>query len=301
VELTPGPHGGDGARLAKALGIPPSDVLDLSASLNPFAPSVGAMVADNLESLSVYPDERRARGSLSEALGVESTRLVLTNGAAEAISLVASLMPTGSIEEPEFSLYRRHLQEIRSDAPRWQSDPHNPTGALAAADDFATVRDEAFYPLATGNWTRGDRGAVTIGSLTKTFACPGLRMGFVITPDRDTAASLEAIRPRWSLSALGCAVIPELVATAELSQWARSIAAVRADLEQLLAHHQLKAAPSSANYLWIPESNGLRDRLLPTGILLRSGASFGRREATRIAVPDPAGLERLARALATTA
>ena len=44
----PGAHGGDGARLAAALGIPVTDVLDLSASLNPLAPDPTGVIARNL-------------------------------------------------------------------------------------------------------------------------------------------------------------------------------------------------------------------------------------------------------------
>ena len=48
----PGDHGGDGRRLAAALGIAPDEVLDLSATLNPCAPDVAALAAAHLEELS---------------------------------------------------------------------------------------------------------------------------------------------------------------------------------------------------------------------------------------------------------
>ncbi len=41
----PGPHGGDVHRLARALGRPVTELLDLSASLNPVAPDVGPVLA----------------------------------------------------------------------------------------------------------------------------------------------------------------------------------------------------------------------------------------------------------------
>jgi len=58
----------------------------------------------------------------------------------------------------------------------------NPTGLLAGQSETAAVWDEAFYALATGSWTRGDvaAGATVVGSLTKLFACPGLRVGYVL-------------------------------------------------------------------------------------------------------------------------
>ena len=88
----------------------------------------------------------------------------------------------GPCEEPEFSLYRRHLPSSRGTVA---VEPQQPHRRLAAPGDRAAVWDEAFWPLATGTWTRGDadRGAVVVGSLTKVFACPGLRVGYVIAPD----------------------------------------------------------------------------------------------------------------------
>ena len=56
----PGLHGGDGPAVAEALGLDPSSVLDLSVSLNPFAPDVRALALRHLDALSRYPDTSRA-------------------------------------------------------------------------------------------------------------------------------------------------------------------------------------------------------------------------------------------------
>lgn len=297
MTLVPGPHGGDAWRLAETLGIDVTDVLDLSASLNPVAPSAAPIVARHLGEIDRYPTDHRARAALAEAMEVPTSRLVLTNGGAEAIALVAQLMPVGWVEEPEFSLYARHLRELRPDAARWRSDPHNPTGRLAAADERAEVRDEAFYPLATGRWTRGDADAVVVGSLTKVFACPGLRLGYVLAPDEELAEQLRRIRPRWSVNGLAAAALPDLLAAAELGAWAVAIAERRQELTALLTRHGLEARQAAANFLWVPEAAGLRDRLLPHGVLVRSGAGFGAPDAVRIAVPRDDDLPRLADAL----
>jgi histidinol-phosphate/aromatic aminotransferase/cobyric acid decarboxylase-like protein len=299
TRLPPGAHGGDGHRLAELLGVDPPEILDLSLSLNPVAPDPVPFVARHVDAVRRYPPVRaeRARSALGDALGVEPARLVLTNGGAEAIALVASMHPSGWAEEREFSLYRRHLRRLRPDGPRWMSDPHNPTGRLAAAGERALVRDEAFYPLATGRWSRHDPDTIVIGSLTKVFACPGLRLGYVIAPDERTAVCLEDLRAEWSVNALAVAVLPDLVAVADIERWAAEIAVLRAELRSLLAEFGYAAAPGAANYLWVEHAPGLRDRLLPHGILLRSGATFGCPDAVRIAVPGPPGLERLRAAL----
>lgn len=294
---TYGPHGGNTAEIARQLGVAPASLLDLSASLNPLAPDVATLCAPYLGSLDRYPDDGPATQAVAEAIGVDAERIVLTNGGAEAIALVAQMWPTGRVDSPEFSLYARHLRSVDPNGPRWMSDPHNPTGRLAAADDTAAVRDEAFFPLATGQWTRGDADAIALGSLTKLFACPGLRMGYVLTPDRDSAATIRHLRPRWSVGGLACALIPALLAAADLPGWAHGIAELRRQLAELLASHGFAPATGTANFLWLPHAPGLRDRLLAHGIVVRDGAGFGVPDAVRIAVPHSAGLDRLADAL----
>lgn len=298
--FAPGPHGGDVERIATALGRPVSDLLDLSASLNPLAPDVRPLLRDALDEVDRYPDDSRATSALAEAIGVDASRLVLTNGGAEAIALVAQHQPVGWADECDFSLYRRHLDALDSAGPRWHSDPHNPTGRLAAPDDVADVRDEAFYLLATGTWTRGDDGVTALGSLTKAWAIPGLRVGYVLARDEAEADAIRALRPRWSVNGLVCAALPALLDTGDPAAWSDGIAVLRAELHDLLASHGLHADPSEAPYVWVPEARGLRDRLLPHGVVVRDGGSFGHPDAVRIAVPDADGLERLDRALTAT-
>lgn len=293
----PGVHGGDGARLAAALGVDPGAVLDLSMSLNPFAPDAAPLVARYAAAVGTYPDDTDATAALAAAIGVPAERLVLTNGGAEAIALIAAERPVGAIEAPEFSGYERHLARRTADGPRWRSNPNNPTGRLAPADATAAVWDEAFFPLATGTWTRGDVGAVVVGSLTKLFACPGLRVGYVIAPDADAADRLAGRRPEWAVNAIACAVIPELLERADLRGWARALRSARLELHALLVDHGLEPEPSDANFVLVRDASGLRDHLAARAVLVRDTASFGIDGGVRIAVPDASGLERLAAAL----
>jgi len=293
----PGPHGGDGTRLAAALGMDPDSVLDLSASLNPCAPDVAALVAARAGAVRRYPDVEVPTSALASVLGVEPASLVLTNGGAEAIALVAAARPVGWVDEPDFSLYARHLAALDRGGLRWRSNPHNPTGRLADAAETADVWDEAFYPLATGSWTRGDPEAIVVGSLTKVFACPGLRVGYVRCPDGELAEELRRRQPRWSVNGLACAVLPELLATADLGGWAATIAALRCDLVQCLEAAGLRPDPSDAAYVLVRQAPGLRDHLALGGVLVRDAGSFGVAGGVRIAVPDRPGLDRLARAL----
>ncbi len=285
-----GAHGGDGARLAAALGVDPGAILDLSASLNPVAPDAGEVVAKHLDAVGRYPDPAAATQALAAAMGVDPDRLLLTNGGAEAIALVAAELG-GQVDEPDFGLYPR------GGGPRWRSNPHNPTGRLAGEDERAGVWDEAFYPLATGRWTRGDGDGVVVGSLTKLLACPGLRIGYVLAPDVDR---LRVRQTEWSVNGLAVAALPDLLETVDLPGWARAVAAHRADLVGVLQSSGLSPQPSEANFVLV-HAPGLRARLAPHRILVRDCASFGLRAHVRIAVPDAAGLARLEEALCAAA
>jgi histidinol-phosphate/aromatic aminotransferase/cobyric acid decarboxylase-like protein len=288
----PGAHGGDAARLAREMGVPVDFLLDLSASLNPVAPDIAARARSYLGALRRYPDVAEARRVLAQAIGIEPECLLVTNGGAEAISLLGHLLG-GRVEEPEFSLHPRGT----STAPRWRSNPHNPTGRLAGSGERADVWDEAFFPMATGRWTRGDTSALAVvGSLTKLFACPGLRLGYAIA-DPELIRRVERSQPEWAVGGLEVALLPELVAAADLMGWAKEIAALREDLTELLTRHRLSPSPSDANFVLCDAPAGFRDKLLAQGIVVRDCASFGMPHHVRMAVPDGAGMDRLSTAL----
>lgn len=295
----PGDHGGDGARIAAALGLGVDEVLDLSASLNPVAPPVASVVSKHLDALDRYPDPTAARRALGCAVGVEADRLILTNGGSEAIALVAAEVGRGWVEEPDFSLYRRHIPVVDPTGSRFASNPRNPTGRLAPDGESAGVWDEAFYALSTGKWTRGDadRGSVVVGSLTKLFACPGLRAGYVLCPDVETAERISRRQPAWAVNGLVCAALEELIGAVDLAGTARRVAELRSDLVAVLRRHGLEPSPSDANFVLVEQARGMRDRLARCGVAVRDCTSFGMPDAVRIAVPGGDGLERLEEAL----
>ncbi len=292
-----GEHGDDAVVVARTLGVSPAEILDLAATVNPVAPDPVPIVERHVEEVRWYPDEDAAAGELADRLEVERGRLVLTNGGAEAIALVAFAHPVGRVDEPDFALYRRHLTRVERDAPRWASNPNNPTGRLAAPAERAFVWDEAHYGLATGSWTRGDADAFVVGSLTKLFACPGLRIGYLVAPDTDAAARLRHTRPEWSVNSLACRVLPELLGRADLAVWRDRIAVLRDDLIALLTRHGLEVLPSDAPWVLASGVRDLRTRLARELVLVRDCSSFGLAGHVRIAVPDEQGLARLEAAL----
>jgi len=249
----------------------------------------------HIDAVARYPDPTDATAALAEAIGIDGERILLTNGGSEAIALLAAEWPAGWVDEPDFSLYARHLTTLDRNGPRWRSNPHNPSGRLAADGERADVWDEAFYPLATGRWTRGD-GRVALGSLTKLFACPGLRSGYVVAAPA-FIARLRHRQPRWSVNGLVCQALPELLEAADLPAWAAVITGLRADLCDLLAAHGLTAEAHEGCWVLVHHAGDLRAELARHGVLVRDCASFGMPGTVRIGVPSPGGLERLSACL----
>jgi hypothetical protein len=131
-----GQHGGDGPAIAAWLGVSPDAVLDLSASLNPVAPDPVPVVSKHLTAIRRYPATvhlARATRALADALGTDPDQVLLTNGGAEAITLVGAELG-GTVVEPDFALYPRH------GGPRWRSNPHTPSRRCLTCSPRSTCR-----------------------------------------------------------------------------------------------------------------------------------------------------------------
>jgi histidinol-phosphate/aromatic aminotransferase/cobyric acid decarboxylase-like protein len=290
-------HGGDAWAVAEAMGRHVDEMVELSASLNPvFAPHP-EMFARHLHALERYPDPTQATQALAEAMGADPRTLLLTNGGSEAIALLARQLGRGEIVEPEFSLYRRHLSEVTEGAGRWRSNPSNPLGVLAGSGETAAVWDEAFYPLATGRWTRGDNDAWRLGSMTKLWSVPGLRLGYVIAPSPEAAASVAADQPRWSVNGLALAVVPELLAQTDLPGWAAEVQRLRAQFVETLRVLGFVVHNTEVNWVLV-ERPGLREALLEHLVVVRDCSSFGLPGLSRVAIPRPADFDRVLTAFA---
>ncbi len=157
--------------------------------------------------------------------------------------------------------------------------------------------DAAFGEPPAGD---ADRGAVVVGSLTKLFACPGLRLGYVVAPEPRFVERLAARQARWSVGSLAVAALPALLSAAPLEHWAAELRALRDELVALLGGCGLQVIAESAPWVLVSRAGSLRDELARRGVLVRDCSSFGLAGTVRIAVPARAELGCLEAALRLT-
>ena len=295
-------HGGNVYEVSRVLEVDPASITDLSATMNPFAPDLGSLVkqAVDMEYHRRYPDEHDALRELAASVGISPDRLLLTHGGSEAISLVARLCGRGYCEHPDFSLYERYLPEIDPDGVRFRSNPRNPTGELAAASERAGVWDEAFYQMATGEWTRGDfdSGSYVVGSLTKLLACPGIRMGYVVCPDDRSVQLLKLYRPEWTFGGIECYVLANALDYCDIESWSRLLAETTRGLAELLSSYGLAVDYSDAPWVLVQGVEDLGRRLIAHGVLVRDCTSFGMPGTYRISACRGREMDKLDKALA---
>lgn len=156
-------HGANAAALYAAMNIEmPECIIDLSENVNSegFPQRIAEAWSTLMEKLTDYPHEQAEpfRSIIATKHGVEASRLVVTNGAAEALMALAQLLRGKRVAliEPSFSEYRRTLTQhgctilsvpVR-DVARYEIDevlladallqvdavyicnPNNPTGVL---------------------------------------------------------------------------------------------------------------------------------------------------------------------------
>ena len=290
-------HGGNTRDFSLSRGLNPDEALDLSASLHPCAPNIADVLPDYLGSVRNYPDSRLATRYLADAIGVDPERLLLTNGGSEAIALVADVLGEGNIVAPEFSLYQRHLKRTAETAPRWRSNPNNPLGTLAEPAEQAAVWDEAFYPIATAQWTRGDEQSWRIGSLTKIWACAGIRLGYVVAPDAQSCRVLASRQPKWSVNGLALAIIEPMLEKTDLRVMKDQLEVLRTSLFLLLQEKGIAVQMTAANWLLVHNGAMLYEHLAKRNIFMRNCASFGLENTYRIAVPAKTSIEEVKIAL----
>lgn len=227
-------------------------------------------------------------------------------------------------EDSDFQVTPRLLDAVREQKPDclFIATPNNPTGQMPDAAllnaltdlcesmQVALIVDEAFIdfiPQGSALAARlpDARFLYLLRSLTKFFALPGLRLGYLLSSNVTTIRTLKATREPWSVNALA-ALAGEHLLTDE-AYIARShafFARERAGLFQAMSQFaQLKVWRPAANFIFfrcLRPGLHLQDALLTRHILIRHCENYPGLDNTyyRVAVRSGRENERLIAALA---
>jgi histidinol-phosphate/aromatic aminotransferase/cobyric acid decarboxylase-like protein len=281
--------------------------------------------------VSRYPDARAGEAAAAARHGRSREEVLAVNGAAEAFwALAWALRPRLAVcVHPSFTAPEAALRAAGVAVHRVVRDPDsgfaldpaavpeaadlvvlgrpdNPTGRVEPLEAVAAlcrpgrvvVVDEAFLEFhadAGGLASRPDiPGMVAVRSLTKLWAVPGLRVGYMVGPAGVVARLRAALQP-WPVNAPAARLL-EVLCPAEAERTARAGEVARARDELVAALTTvpgLRVWPASANFVLVRHSEvDLRVLLLARGFAVRRADTFPGLDASfaRVAVHPDAGV-----------
>ncbi len=257
------------------------------------------------------------RRAIAARDGVEAEQIICGAGAADLIfRLCLALRPKRAlVTGPAFSEYEQGLRlsgcqiERYVLGPETQFDldegiceaivpglevlflcsPNNPTGRLI---DLALLREVAERCRETGTWLILDQcffeltdsvplelleRVFLLRAFTKTYAMPGLRLGYGLCTDGDLIERLYGAAQPWTVSNVAQAAGLAACARRDWPEKGREVLRrERPRLSTMLRALGLTVFEGAANYLLFqaPGVKDLRDRALTKGVLLRSCADY---------------------------
>lgn len=179
------------------------------------------------------PEPRSLEMAIARRYGISVDNVLVTNGATDAIYLIAQTasnnrythfdvgpLPTFSEYEDACRLYglqqRDGLGETETNGYTvlWLCNPNNPTGNVYSKEELAffaeknhmvvidqSYEDYTLAPMMTHQEAAASKNIAQLHSLTKTYAIPGLRIGYIVAPQHIIAMLRNNIRP-WAVNAL---------------------------------------------------------------------------------------------------
>lgn len=320
----------------------PHGALDFAVNVHGDGPPshLRAALEKALDDAGRYPDPRAATEAAAARHGRDPAEVLVTAGAAEAFRLLPAALrirravvvaPTFTEPEDALAAAGHPVEHVVRDPERdWQLDPgtvpadadlvvlgnpNNPTGTLDDPERVAglcrpgrvTVVDEAFADFVADQGAslagRGDLpGLVVVRSVTKLWAVPGLRAGYLLAPP-GLVARLAGVRQPWPV---GVDALAAVAACCDDEAYRREVAALVAARRARLAARLgalpgVRVWPSAANFLLlrVPDGGGVDAALRRRGVAVRP-STFPRLspDHLRVAVRDDERNDRLVGALA---
>ena len=270
----------------------------------------------SLNTISRYPNPSGSDlgSKLADYFNIPESRILVTNGSVEAFYLLAMAFreKRAAIVLPAFAEYedaaRLHQHKIRflnntdtwfsqsfSEELVWFGNPNNPDGKtlnphllqqmLRNNPDTLFVVDEAYAELCA-DFESGlklideCKNLVIIRSFTKTFAIPGLRMGFIVAHE-EIIQKMNGLRMPWSVNALALEAGKFIMdhyqqLLPDKKQLRKESRNLQSKIEQL---KEFSVYPADCNYFLVRLKHGtgrqLKQYLVERhGLLIRDASNF---------------------------
>ena len=210
---------------------------NFSSNIYPHADLTGlkAHLCGRMDLIDNYPEPepRSLEMAIATKYGISADNVLVTNGATDAIYLIAQTAAKNRYTHfdvgplPTFSEYEDACQMFgltqrncsgemgkTSHTVLWLCNPNNPTGNVYTKEqlaDFAqkyhlvvidqSYEDYTLAPMMTHQEAAASKNIVQLHSLTKAYAIPGLRIGYIVAPQHIITKLRQSIRP-WAVNAL---------------------------------------------------------------------------------------------------
>jgi histidinol-phosphate aminotransferase len=200
----------------------------------------------------------------------------------------------------------------------WIANPNNPTGTIITKEAFESflgalpaeilvVLDEAYHEFVAHpgypnglDYVRSGKPVACLRTFSKAYGLAGLRVGYgFVTPE--IADAINRIREPFNLNiAAQSAAHAALADTRFLEETISRTRKALGRLASIAENAGGKVTPSHANFLWVefgPAAQSICERLMKSGVIVRSGVPFGRPNCIRITVGTDEELSKLEHAL----
>ena len=200
---------------------------NFSSNISPFIDisELRKHLAGRLEVINHYPEPsaHALELLLAKVYDISPDEVLVTSGATDAIYLIAQTLReegTFAVKRPTFSEYADacrmfgYQEAPKGGAVRWLCNPNNPTGELRTIDTIKVLSLRHHWLIIDQSYenylwrktlsphdAREMQNVIQIHSMTKRFAIPGLRLGFITAP-ASIIKRLRANHRPWAVNAL---------------------------------------------------------------------------------------------------
>ncbi|MBR5170956.1 MAG: aminotransferase class I/II-fold pyridoxal phosphate-dependent enzyme [Muribaculaceae bacterium] len=260
-------------------------------------------LCSHMDVVRSYPEPSAAslEMMIAHECGISPDEVLVTSGAVDAIYLIAqAYRHEGSchVIQPTFREYEDACrvfgyQEREDGALCWLCNPNNPTGDVMAVEDVLALakrhhllvvdqsyEDYTMAPLLPPADVVGRDDIILLHSMTKRYAVPGLRLGYVTASARIISHLREQYRP-WAINALSLEagkwlVSHDAVAIKDLPSYLGETERLRTMLNEI---DGIEAFDTQTNFFLCTIKRAtaaeLKDYLaLEHGILIRDASNF---------------------------